>query len=99
MNMNKIIIRNVNLLLNCEDFVKDFVSMTVLLLLDFYADYDQMKLNEELQKRNDPPLKYKWRQVWPRREINENMIKFRKMLKFIRIAEEMSELKGCFQCF
>ena len=47
MNMNKVIIRNVNLLLNCEDFVKDFVSMTVSSLLNFYADYDQMKLNEE----------------------------------------------------
>ena len=47
MNMNKIIIRNVNLLLNCEDFVKNFVSMTMSLLLDFYADYDQMKLNKE----------------------------------------------------
>ena len=47
MNMNKIIIRNVNLSLNCEDFTKDFADMIVLSLLDFYADYDQMKLNEE----------------------------------------------------
>ena len=47
MNMNKIIIRNVNLSLNCEEFVKDFADMTVSSLLDFYADYDQMKLNEE----------------------------------------------------
>src|SRR5438045_3771946 len=47
MNMNKITIRDVNLSLNCEDFTEDFVSMTVSSLLDFYADYDQMKLNEE----------------------------------------------------
>ena len=47
MNMNKVIIRNVNLLSNCEDFMKNFVSMTVSSLLDFYADYDQMKLNKE----------------------------------------------------
>ena len=47
MNMNKVIIRNVNLLLNCEDFTKDFADMTVSSLLDFYTDYDQMKLNEE----------------------------------------------------
>ena len=45
--MNKIIIRNANLLLNCENFMKDFVSMIMLLLLNFYADYDQMKLNKE----------------------------------------------------
>ena len=47
MNMNKVIIRDANLLSNCEDFTEDFVSMTVSSLLDFYADYDQMKLNEE----------------------------------------------------
>ena len=46
MNMNKVIIRNVNLLLNCEDFVKNFVNMIMLLLLDFYADYNQIKLNK-----------------------------------------------------
>ena len=47
MNMNKIIIRNVNLSLNYEDFMKDFADMIMSSLLDFYADYDQMKLNEE----------------------------------------------------
>ena len=47
MSMNKIIIRNANLSSNCEDFTEDFVSMTVSSLLDFYADYDQMKLNKE----------------------------------------------------
>src|SRR5947207_1925816 len=47
MSMNKVIIRNVNLLLNCEDFMKDFADMIMSSLLDFYADYDQMKLNEE----------------------------------------------------
>ena len=47
MNMNKVIIRNVNLLLNCENFVKNFVDMIISSLLDFYADYDQMKLNKE----------------------------------------------------
>ena len=47
MSMNKIIIRNANLSSNCEDFTKNFVDMTMSSLLDFYADYDQMKLNEE----------------------------------------------------
>ena len=47
MSMNKVIIRNVNLSSNCENFVKNFAYMTMSLLLDFYADYDQIKLNEE----------------------------------------------------
>ena len=38
-----------NLLSNYENFMKDFISMTVSSLLDFYADYDQMKLNKELR--------------------------------------------------
>ena len=46
MNMNKIIIRNVNLLLNYEDFAENFVSIIVSSLLDFYADYNQIKLNK-----------------------------------------------------
>ena len=45
--MNKVIIRNANLSSNCEDFTKNFVDMTMSSLLDFYADYDQMKLNKE----------------------------------------------------
>ena len=45
--MNKVIIRNANLSSNYEDFVKDFADMTVSSLLDFYADYDQMKLNKK----------------------------------------------------
>ena len=46
-NMNKIIIRNMNLMSNYKDFIKDFANMIMLLLLDFYADYDQIKLNKE----------------------------------------------------
>ena len=47
MNMNKVIIRDMNLLLNYEDFTENFISITMSLLLDFYAEYDQMKLNKE----------------------------------------------------
>ena len=45
--MNKIIIKNMNLLSNYEDFMKNFVDMIILSLLDFYADYDQIKLNKK----------------------------------------------------
>ena len=47
MSMNKVIIRNANLSSNCKDFMKDFIDMIISSLLDFYAEYDQMKLNEE----------------------------------------------------
>ena len=47
MSMNKIIIRDANLLLNCKNFTKNFADIIMSSLLDFYADYDQMKLNEK----------------------------------------------------
>ena len=47
MNMNKIIIRNANLSSNCEDFTKNFVNIIMSSLLNFYADYDQIKLNKK----------------------------------------------------
>ena len=40
MNINKIIIRDANLLSNYEDFMKDFTNMIISLLLDFYAEYN-----------------------------------------------------------
>ena len=49
MNINKIIIRNANLSSNYEDFVKDFTDIIMSLLLDFYADYNQIKLNQRLK--------------------------------------------------
>ena len=47
MRMNKVIIRDVNLSSNCENFVKEFADMIMSLLLNFYVDYDQMKLNKK----------------------------------------------------
>ena len=46
MNINKVTIRDANLPSNCKDFVEDFAEMTISLLLDFYAGYDQIKLHE-----------------------------------------------------
>ena len=45
MYMNKYIIRNTNLLLNCEAFFEKFIEIIILLLLNFFSDYNQMKLH------------------------------------------------------
>ena len=47
--MNKFIIRNTNLLSNCEKFVKNFARMIILFLLNFYVDYDQIELYSKFQ--------------------------------------------------
>ena len=46
MNINKVIIKDMNLLSNYEDFTKNFINIIILLLLNFYTNYNQMKLNE-----------------------------------------------------
>ena len=40
MNMSEIIIRDVNLLFNVEEFLKEFARMCVAFLIDFFFEYD-----------------------------------------------------------
>ena len=49
MHMNKHTIRNTNLLSNCEKFFKKFVKIIISLLLNFFSDYDQIKLHSDFQ--------------------------------------------------
>ena len=45
--MNEIIICDVNLLLNIKKFLKEFINMLIMLLINFFFDYDQMMLVEK----------------------------------------------------
>ena len=49
MNMNEVIIRDVNLSFNVEEFSKEFARMCVAFLIDFFFEYDQMILIEKSQ--------------------------------------------------
>ena len=49
MNMNRVIIRNVNLSFNVEEFLKEFAEMCVVFLIDFFFEYDQMILVEKFR--------------------------------------------------
>ena len=40
MNMNKVIIRNVNLLFNVEKFSKEFAKICVAFLINFFFEYN-----------------------------------------------------------
>ena len=39
-NMNKMIIRDVNLLFNVEKFLKEFANILITSLIDFFSDYN-----------------------------------------------------------
>ena len=47
MNMNKMIIRDVNLPFNVEKFLKKFADMLITSLIDFFSDYNQITLAEK----------------------------------------------------
>ena len=47
MNMNEVIIRDVNLSSNVEEFSKKFARMCVAFLIDFFFEYNQMILIEK----------------------------------------------------
>ena len=47
MNMNEVIIRNINLSFNVEEFSKEFAKMCVIFLIDFFFEYDQVILAEK----------------------------------------------------
>ena len=49
MNMNKMIIRDVNLLFNVKKFLKKFANMLITSLIDFFFNYDQITLAEKCQ--------------------------------------------------
>ena len=46
-NINKVIIRDVNLSLNVKKFSKEFADMLITSLINFFFDYDQMMLVEK----------------------------------------------------
>ena len=49
MNMNKMIIRNINLFFNVKKFLKEFANMLITLLINFFFNYDQITLVKKCQ--------------------------------------------------
>jgi len=46
MNMNKIIIRDINLLSDVNEFFKEFVDMIMISLINLFSEYDQITLTK-----------------------------------------------------
>jgi len=44
MNINKIIIKNVNLLSDVNKFFKEFINMIIIFLIDLFSKYNQIML-------------------------------------------------------
>lgn len=46
MKINEIIIKDMNLLSAVDEFVKDFAECVIVLLIDFFSEYNQIFLNK-----------------------------------------------------
>jgi len=46
MNMNKIIIKNVNLFSNVNEFFEEFINMIMIFLIDLFSKYNQIMLTK-----------------------------------------------------
>ncbi len=46
MNMNKIIIRDVNLLSDVNEFFEEFIDIIMIFLIDLFSEYDQITLTK-----------------------------------------------------
>src|SRR5947207_13584640 len=49
MNMNKYTVQDTLLSSNVDDFAEKFAEMSIMLLIDFFSDYDQIELDSESQ--------------------------------------------------
>ncbi len=46
MNMNKIIIRDINLLSDVNEFFKEFIDIIMIFLINLFSKYDQITLTK-----------------------------------------------------
>ena len=47
MNINRVMIRNINLPSNIKEFLKEFKKICVVFLINFFSEYDQIILIEK----------------------------------------------------
>ena len=82
--MNEIIIRDVNLSFNVEEFSKKFTKMYVAFLIDFFFKYDQVILTE---KSRDLTMFMIFLNLFRMTRLLQNAIN--SMTQFVRIIIEI----------
>ncbi len=80
MNMNKIIIKDVNLLSDMNEFFKEFIDMIMIFLIDLFSEYDQITLTKIYQDLTVfmTSLKLLWQTM-----LSQNVINF--VAQFVRV--------------
>ena len=84
MNMNGVIIRDVNLSFNVEKFLKEFVKMCVVFLIDFFFEYDQVIL---IKKSRDLTAFMIFLNLFQMTRVSQNVIN--SMTQFVQIIIEI----------
>ncbi len=80
MNMNKIIIKDVNLLSDMNEFFKEFIDMIMIFLIDLFSEYNQITLTKIYQDLTVfmTSLKLLWQTM-----LSQNVINF--VAQFVRV--------------
>ena len=84
MNMNEIIIRNINLLFNIEELLKEFARIYVVFLIEFFFEYDQIIL---IEKSRDLIAFMIFLNLFRITQLSQNVIN--SMTQFVRIIIEI----------
>ena len=84
MNMNEVIIRNINLLFNVEEFSKEIAKIYVVFLINFFFEYDQVIL---IEKFRDLTAFMTFLNLFQMIRLSQNVIN--SMTQFVRIIIEL----------
>ena len=81
MNINKMIIRDVNLFFNVKKFLKKFANMLITSLIDFFFDYDQITFIEKCRNLTIFIISFKLlKMIKLSQKIINSIIQFVKMI-------------------
>ena len=83
-NINEVIIWDVNLSLNIEEFSKEFAKMYVVSLIDFFSEYNQMIL---IEKSRDLIAFITFLKLFKMTSLSQNAIN--SMIQFVQMIIEI----------
>ena len=81
MNMNKMIIHDINLLFNVEKFLKEFINMLIISLIDFFSDYNQITFVEKCRNLTNFMISFKFlKMIKLSQKIINSIVQFVKII-------------------
>ena len=81
MNMNEMIICDINLSFNVKKFLKEFINMLIMLLINFFFNYNQITLVEKCRNLTTFMISFKiFKMIKLSQKIINSIVQFIKMI-------------------